>query len=179
MCETVERKVDTRIQFSGLKPGSYEYEYELDGDFFSQFENDDLRECRVSFRVNLERKERLLVFDFGFEGEVTMECDRCLGTMQVPVSGEQKLFVKFGEAESCDDDDVVFLPEGESEIDLAQWMYEFVAVAIPMVHSHPLDEEGRPTCDPEMLKYMADSDSGEGNGATDPRWNALKALKDE
>ncbi len=174
----VEKKVDTRIQFSGLKPGSYEYEYKLDGRFFSAFENDDLRECSIDFRVELERKERLLVFDFSFSGTVEMECDRCLGKMEVPVSGEEKLFVKFGEEQESEDENVVFLPDSESEIDLAQWMYEYVAVELPIVHCHPDDEEGNPTCDPEMLKYISEGNDDNRQDA-DPRWDALKALKDE
>ena len=174
----VEKKVDTRIQFSGLKPGVYEYDYNVDGAFFSQFENDDLRECNVDFRVKLERKERLLVFDFSFSGTVVMECDRCLGKMNVPLSGKQTLFVKFGEEQESEDENVVFLPESESEIDLAQWMYEYVAVELPIVHCHPDDENGNPTCDPEMLKYISEGNEDNRQDA-DPRWDALKALKDE
>lgn len=174
----VEKKVDTRIQFSGLKPGVYEYDYNVDGAFFSQFENDDLRECNVDFRVKLERKERLLVFDFSFSGTVVMECDRCLGKMNVPLSGKQTLFVKFGEEQESEDENVVFLSESESEIDLAQWMYEYVAVELPIVHCHPDDESGNPTCDPEMLKYISEGNEDNRQEA-DPRWDALKALKDE
>lgn len=181
MREMVEKRIDTRIQFSGLKPGSYEYEYNVNGAFFSAYGNEDLRECEVDYRVKLERKERLLVFEISFSGKVTMECDRCLGKMDVPVEGSQTLYVKFGEEKESEDENVVFLPEGESEIDLAQWMYEYVAVEIPMVHSHPVDENGNPMCDPEMMKYIADGEGDEEgeNEATDPRWDALKALKEE
>lgn len=174
----MEKKVDTSIQFSGLATGIYEYDYRLDSTFFSQFENDDLRDCEVDYRVKLERKERLLVFVFNFSGQVKVECDRCLKMMEVPVKGEQTLYVKFGEAKESDDENVVFLPEGESKIDLAQWLYEFVAIEVPIVHSHPDDENGNPTCDPEMLKYISEGDSV-GQQDSDPRWDALKALKDE
>ena len=174
----MENNFDTKIQFSGLKPGCYEYEYRFDGAFFSRFENDDLRECSVDFKVKLERKERLLAFDLSFEGETVLECDRCLEKMRVPLQGEASLFVKFGEAKECDNEDVVYLPDGESEIDLAQWMYEYVAVAVPMVHIHPDDEQGNPTCDPAMMKYINTTEQ-EDNHGTDPRWDALKKLKDE
>ena len=180
MRRRMEKKVDTTIQFSGLKTGTYEYRYSLDGDFFSRFENDDLRECRVECDVKLKRDERLMVFELRFEGSAVMECDRCLGKMEVPLSGEGRLFVKFGESGGEDDEDVVMLPEGERKIDLGQWMYELVAVEVPIVHVHADDEEGNCTCEPEMLRYL------EGEGAEkekeeglDPRWEALKRLKDE
>lgn len=178
MCASMEKKVDTSIQFSGLKPGIYEYDYHLGSAFFEQFENEDLRDCEVDFRVKLERKERLLVFDFSFTGKTELECDRCLKKMSVPVCGEQTLFVKFGEGKDCEDENVVYLSEDESKIDLAQWMYEYVAVTVPMVHIHPDDENGNPTCDPEMLKFISEGAETK-NESADPRWDALKALKDE
>lgn len=176
--------IDTTIQFSGLKSGKYEYNYALDSSFFLQFENEELRDGNVDFAVNLERNERLLLINFTFHGIVKSTCDRCLGEIEIPVEGEQTLYVKFSDTETTEDENVVFLPEDAYQIDLAQWMYEYVAVSLPMQKIHP---EGM--CDPEMLKYItgesgdeaAEDDSDEvvktlPDGETDPRWNALKQL---
>ena len=73
--------------------------------------------------------------------------------------------------------DVVILPESAFKIDLAQWMYEYVAIAMPIQKVHPEGE-----CDPEMLKYLSDGDAGEEEnttGETDPRWDALKQLMEK
>ena len=169
-------KVDTIVQFSGLKPGKYEYDYTLDNTFFEEFENDELREGSVDFRVVLDKKERMLMFTFSFSGIVKSICDRCLGDLDVPVEGENTLCVKFSDTETSDNEDVVILPETAYKIDLAQWMYEYVAVSLPMHRVHPEGE-----CDVEMLKYITE-ESGEesepaGNdGEIDPRWSALKEL---
>ena len=64
-------------------------------------------------------------------------------------------------------------------INLAPWMYEYVVVAMPMQCVHPDDEEGNPTCDPEMLKYLVDEDeaqSEEDEPINDPRWDILKEI---
>ena len=172
-------KVDTVVQFSGLKPGRYEYDYTLDKAFFEEFENEELREGSVDFRVVLDKKERMLMFTFSFNGTVKSTCDRCLGELDVPVEGESTLCVKFSDTETSDNEDVVILPETAYKIDLAQWMYEYVAVSMPMHKVHPEGE-----CDPEMLKYIAGDQEGEpepdsDNGETDPRWAALKALLDK
>ena len=169
----------TIIQFSGLKPGKYEYEYVLDKTFFEGYENEELRDGKVIFKVILERRERMLLFTFAFEGKVKSICDRCLGELDVPVEGEEKLCVKFSDTETSEDEDVVFLPEGAYQIDLAQWMYEYVAVSMPMQRVHPEGE-----CDEEMLKYIseekAEVDDDEvhelRDGESDPRWAALKDL---
>lgn len=176
-------KVDTVVQFSGLSTGKYEYSYVLDNTFFEGYENEDLREGKVDFEVVLERRERLLMFTFFFKGEVTTTCDRCLGEMSVPLEGEEHLCVKFSDTETSDDENVVYLPESAYQIDLAQWMYEYVAVRMPMQHVHPEGE-----CDPVMLQFITDGAAereGEddvrelGEGESDPRWDALKQLLDK
>ena len=176
-------KVDTVVQFSGLSTGKYEYSYVLDNTFFEGYENEDLREGKVDFEVTLERHERMLMFSFLFKGEVKTTCDRCLGEMSVPLEGEEHLCVKFSDTETSDDENVVYLPESAYQIDLAQWMYEYVAVRMPMQHVHPEGE-----CDPEMLQFLTDEaaeQEGEddvrelGEGESDPRWDALKQLLDK
>lgn len=169
----------TIVQFSGLKSGRYEYGYVLDNTFFERYENEELRDGKVIFHVILERRERMLLFTFTFEGTVKSICDRCLGEIEVPVKGEETLCVKFSDTEESDDENVVFLPENAYQIDLAQWMYEYVAVSMPMQRLHP---EGQ--CDEEMLKYISEereeSDDTEirelEDGEVDSRWAVLKNL---
>ncbi len=169
-------KIDTVVQFSGLKPGRYEYDYTLDETFFEAYENDELREGKVDFKVVLEKSERMLLFTFSFNGKVKSICDRCLGEIEVPVEGDATLCVKFSDTETTDDENVVFLPESAYKIDLAQWMYEYVVVSMPMQRVHPEGE-----CDAEMLQYInGTSEENEAepcdDGESDPRWAALKVL---
>lgn len=177
----MNQNVDTIIQFSGLKSGVYHYDFTLDNSFFSEYKNEKILDANIVFDVKLEKKERMLLFYFTFSGEVTTTCDRCLGEMRLPVEGEQSLCVKFSDTEQSDDEDVIILPENEYKIDLAQWMYEYVAVSIPMQCVHPDDAEGNSTCDPEMLKYLSEETEGEATQTNedeiDPRWEALKNLK--
>ena len=91
----MKRNIDTTIPFSSLNSGIYEYDYKLDGAFFSSFENEILKDGIVNFKVKLEKNERFLLFDFKFSGLVKTECDRCLGEMDVPVEGVESLCVKF------------------------------------------------------------------------------------
>ena len=176
----MERNVDTIIKFSGLKSGTYQYDFTLDNSFFSDYKNEKILDANVVFDVKLEKKERMMMFYFAYSGTLTTTCDRCLGEMTLPIEGTQRLCVKFGDNEQCDNEDVVILPESEYKIDLAQWMYEYVAVSIPLQCVHPDDEEGNPTCDPEMMKYISEEEGEQqqtSEDTIDPRWEALKNLK--
>lgn len=175
----MEHNVDTIIQFSSLKPGVYHYDFTLDDAFFSEYKNEKILGGKVVFNVKLDRKERMMMLFFDYSGTVQTQCDRCLGEMEWPLHGEQVLCVKFSDTERSDDEEVVILPEKESQIDLAQWMYEYVAVAIPIQTLHPDAPDGTPTCDPEMLKFLNGNDNSPAEQtATDPRWAALQALKE-
>ena len=179
-------KDDMTVRFSGIKPGVYTYEMLLDDTFFEGFKNEEIKGGKVHFDVKMERNERVTMLTFSFEGEVRTECDRCLGEMTVEVSGEEHLNVRFSDSETTDDEQVVILPEMAHELDLTPWLYEFVAVRLPLQHSHPEGE-----CDPEMLKYIkVESEKwevesrgvppctpDEDDDYIDPRWEALRELK--
>ena len=178
----MKANIDTTIQFSGLKSGKYVFNYVLDSGFFEGFENEELKDGNVEFAVNLEKSECYLMIKFTFKGQINSICDRCLGEIIIPVEGEQTLCVKFSDTETSEDENVVFLPEDAYQIDLAQWMYEYVAVSMPMQKIHPEGE-----CDPEMLKYINNEEIEReeddnmrmlGEGESDPRWDALKKLLD-
>ena len=176
----MEHNDDTTIQFSGLKPGVYHYDFALDDSFFSTYKNEKILGGKVVFDVKMEKKERLIMFFFDYSGEVRTTCDRCLDELTMPIAGSESLCVKFSDTEQSDDEDVVFLPEKAHSIDLAQWMYEYVAVAMPIQCVHPDDAEGNPTCDPEMMQYLTEDatpDNPEEERETDPRWDVLKTLK--
>ncbi len=164
---------DMTIRFSGLKPGNYTYNFTLTDEFFEVFKNEEIEGGNVKIEVKMERLERMIMFTFSLSGEVETPCDRCLGRVTIPIDGEEHLCVRFSDTEICDEEDVVVLPENAFEIDLKQWLYEYVAVRIPMQHVHPDGE-----CDPEMTKFITDEETEQREeGETDPRWEALKKLK--
>lgn len=173
--------MDTIVRFGGLEPGSYEYHYDLDDNFFTAFENEDLRGGMVHFDVRLEKTTHVMLLIFSFQGIVTTECDRCLDPMEVPVEGHETLKLSVGDSVAMPNEDDIVLPEGAVEVDISQWLYEFVAVSIPLQHIHPDDAEGHSTCNPDMLRRL-DERSGiaertDGTSVIDPRWAKLKDLK--
>ncbi|MGX8713283.1 MAG: YceD family protein [bacterium] len=162
------------IRFSGLKPGNYTYRFTLTDEFFEEHKNDEIEGGDVIFDIAMERLERMIMFHFSLSGEVRTLCDRCLGELTIPVNGEEHLCVRFSDTETCDDEDVVVLPENAFEIDLTQWLYEYVAVRIPMQHIHPDGE-----CDLEVTRYIQveSGERKEESEEVDPRWEALRNLK--
>ena len=168
----MSRNDDRIIRFAGLKSGVYVYNIHLDDDFFEDFKNEEIRGGKVNFNVKLERTEHNVLFSFSFDGKVKTACDRCLGEMTVRVDGEEHLTVRFSDTEESDDENTAILPESANEIDLTPWLYEYVAVRIPLRHIHPEGE-----CDPETVSYIVDEAQQNDESEIDPRWEARKKLK--
>lgn len=163
---------DRIVRFNDFKSGVCTFRLELGNTFFEDFKNEEIKGGKVTFDVKAERIEGVMMFTFVFEGEVDTECDRCLGAMMVRVSGEEHMTVRFSDSETTDDENAVVLPESADELDLSPWLYEYVAVRVPMQHTHTDGE-----CDPEMVKYLVDEERPHDENYTDPRWEALKNLK--
>jgi uncharacterized metal-binding protein YceD (DUF177 family) len=160
------------IPFVGLKEGTHDYAFDIDAKFFESFDNSEIIHADVHVDVSLEKQERMLIFRFGTKGTLTIPCDRCLGDLTLPVEGTDGLIVKFGQEWEEESDEIIIIPEKESHIDISTFIYEYIMLKLPLQKVHP---EGEGLCDPEVISKLNDHHQAE----TDPRWAALKQLKDK
>ena len=166
------------ISLKSLNEGTHTYTYTLGADFFSEIEPSEIEKGEVNVHLTLKRTGNTFELHFGIKGYIVIPCDRCLDDMELPVDTEDTLYVKFGEAYSEESDNLIVVPENEGSINLALYMYECIALTIPLMHTHP---EGM--CNSEMESLLkahsaAAAERSDDDEPTDPRWNALKALKE-
>ncbi len=168
------------IPFSGLKTGTHRFNFLIEHPFFEAMEFSPIKEGRIWVNIDLTKHETMMVFEFNIKGTVHTNCDRCLEDFDFPVEGQQRLIVKFGDSAFEETDEVVVIQRGEYEFNVAQFIYEFVMLLIPIRVAHPEDEDGNFDCDPDALDLL-DSNSGFSSeeAPTDPRWEALKKLKNK
>jgi uncharacterized protein len=162
------------IPIQGLKIGTHQFKYTLDGDFYKHFEDSLILDGKVNFIVDLDKRSDMLIFDFQFEGYVGAICDRCTADINLPISGEEELLVKFSE-EDLEDDEVIFIPHETSVLNLAQYMYEFSIMALPIINSYDCESENPLPCNTEVLKHIMPEDALEIK--PNPIWDSLKDLK--
>jgi uncharacterized protein len=163
------------IPLSGLKEGRHNIDFEIDNKFFEKFEESEVKEGSLVADVVLDRRSSHFDLTIRITGSVRICCDRCLEMFSHPVSCENRLFVKFGESQDETDPDILYLPFGETELDLQQHLYEFIMLALPIKRVHPDDKDGNSTCDPAMLKKLDELIVDE-ESESDPRWDELKKL---
>ena len=165
------------INFGGLPKGIHEFVFEVDESFFAHFENSIIQKAKADVLVTLEKEDTMLLLDFTIEGSATLPCDRCLEELNIEIEGYNELIVKFGENEEEESEDVIVLPAKAHEIDVSQYIYEYITMLVPIRNVHPDDEDGNSTCDPEALKELEKyRHHEEEQKPTDPRWEALKNI---
>ena len=170
------------IPLSGLTQGGTQFNWRADGKFFGNSGNTDILDADLEVDVHVEKAVRFFGVDASVRGWVKVLCDRCLEELKLPVDTEFRLSVKFGEnAETADagDREIFMIPEGSSELSLAQFVYDYTCISLPMRRVHPEGE-----CNPEALKYLCvAADDADGSapdaGASSPAMESpFAALKD-
>ena len=162
------------IPFKGLKPGNHQYDFDVDDLFFESFDFSEVKKGHIRVHLDMDKEDTMLVLQFALKGFVTVPCDRCLEMMDVPVEGEEELIIKFGSDFHEENETIQIIPEGETQIDVSPFVYEYINLNIPVRRVHPEDEDGNSLCDPEILKRI---DTVNPSADPDPRWEALKKLK--
>ena len=166
------------LEFKGLKEGLHEFDYEVKDEFFEHFDQGLLDKGELSVKVTLEKRNAFLHLDFYIEGWVELVCDRCLEKYKQSLIHKDDIFVKFSETEQQNDEKVLWLCTGEHSVNLAQLIYEFIIVSIPLKHIHPEDENGDSICNKEMIRKIEKYTRHEKvNNETDPRWAVLKDIQ--
>jgi len=171
---------DYTIPYVGLKIGKHHFDYQIDKKFFEHFEYDDFNDVDVKTELVFEKKTTLLELHFQVSGSVNVNCDITNEPYNQDINGAFNLVVKFGDEYNDDFEDIVILPHGEYEINVAQYIYELIILSMPAKRIHPGVEDG--TLDSDILKKLEElspkglEEKEETSEDIDPRWNTLKKL---
>ena len=160
------------IHFAGLKDGRHTFDHELGDDFFQATGVEDFAQGgRVKAHVDLDKSEHLLVVNMHVDGHVNTTCDHCNGALEQPVKGDQRKIFKLTGETGIDDEELVSLDVHAQSVNLSHYLFECISLHLPIRHVHP---EGHcdPAADAALQQIKVDHPAG-----TDPRWDALKALK--
>ena len=166
------------IPISGSKEGRLTFNFEACNEFFERFEESEVKVGSLSVIIEMDRRSSHFDLLVKINGMVRLCCDRCLGMFDYPVKSESRLLVKLGKVWDESDPDIITIPASENELDMNQYIYEYVQLSLPIRRVHPRDEKGNSTCDPVMLGKLKEHIIDEEK-KIDPRWNELKKLMND
>ena len=166
-----------KIDLHGLKEGVNAFDFKLDNDYFEAVGGELVNKGNLDAHVDIDRKSSLFEVKFNIEGVVYIPCDICLDDMEQPVSGVNRLVVKFGK-EYSEYDDLVTIDEDEGILDVSWFIYETIVLNIPIKHVHAPGK-----CNRDMMKaleaHSATRSDVEIEDSIDPRWSELLKIKEK
>jgi uncharacterized metal-binding protein YceD (DUF177 family) len=183
-----------KIDLKNLSPGIHEFDFSLENKFFIDIDGAEVQKGKVKACLTVKRSSMLFEMNFHLAGVVSVPCDRCLDDMDLSVESKNRLVVKFGKEYAEESEEIVVIPEDEGAINLAWFLYEFIALATPMKHVHPPGKCNKAMStklkkhttrragddddeyDSEEVNDEISMDDEETSISTDPRWDALKDL---
>ncbi|GLB48030.1 YceD family protein [Neptunitalea lumnitzerae] len=167
------------IPFVGLKEGKHQFQYSIDNEFFELFGFTEFNSASINVEVILDKKISMLELHFKSKGTVNVDCDVSSEPFDLPVKGTLMMVVKFGDEFNDDNEELLILPHGEYQVNVAQYMYEMIVLSVPAKRIHPGVEDGTLSSDIiEKLEELQPKEKQETNDEDDidPRWNTLKKL---
>jgi uncharacterized metal-binding protein YceD (DUF177 family) len=173
------------IDIVKLSNKRHSYNFEADASFFENFEQSLIQEGAFKVELTLDKSETMIQLYFHITGTVQLICDRTLEPFDYPIDINQKLILKYGEENEELTDEIEIIPRDTQQINVAQYIYEFIGLAIPMKKLHPkLANQQYQETDEEILVYSSgtsspesDDSAGGAEDVADPRWEILKNLK--
>lgn len=189
--DTVGRFSQYDLLLRNLSEGESTFEFLLNDKFFTIIDDEQVRKGKVAVVVFVKRVGNSFELKFKLEGSIQIPCDRCLDEMTLPVELNELLIVRFGTEYGEEGDNIIIIPEQDGVLNVAWFMFEFLALSIPIKHVH-----GPGLCNKEMASKLRkhstrksdeveEYEAGEERFSasdedinTDPRWDGLKQLLD-
>ncbi|WP_417885478.1 YceD family protein [Zunongwangia sp.] len=169
------------IPFVGLKLGKHQFEYDINNEFFEHFEYDEFNNSNVKIDLLFDKKSTMMELSFKASGTVNVNCDITNEAYDQPIESDLYLVIKFGDDYNYDNEDLLIIPHGEFEVNVQQYIYELIVLAVPAKRVHPGVEDG--TLESEVLDKLEelslDNKDKKGGDEIDPRWDKLKNLLNE
>ncbi len=175
---TMKKFKEFEIPFVGLKQGKHQFDFEIKKKFFDAFEFDEYNNADVKVKLILDKKSNMLELTFENKGSVNVNCDLSNEPYDQKIKGKLHLLVKFGEEYNDENEEILIIPHGEHQINVAQYIYEMIVLSVPSKRVHPGVKDG--TLSTEILEKLEEFQPKEekknNDGETDPRWDQLKKL---
>jgi uncharacterized metal-binding protein YceD (DUF177 family) len=156
--------------------------FHIDRSFFEAFEFSHIPDGDLTVKAEITRYATHLDAKFFFDGWVSLECDRCMEPYRHGMKFQQRIVYTFDESLEFDTDEVVLIDESVPVIHLAQDFYDFIHLEIPL---RKVPSAKVHLCAPEVLELLNLNPDGSekveqvlDEEPLDPRWQALKKLKD-
>jgi uncharacterized protein len=161
------------IDIVGLANKVHDFDFQINQLFFDRYGKELIEKGDLKAKVQLDKRETMIEARFNINGSIHLICDRSLDPYEQVLNMDKMVVFKYGHQEVELSDEIVLITRETPQIDLGQFIYEFIALEVPMKKLHPRFQNEN--TEDEFIYRSETEDKSENT--TDPRWDALKKLK--
>lgn len=161
------------VKFAGLPLGTHEFEFDVDGKFFEQFNDTEIQKADIKVNLTLLKQNNLMQMQFNISGTVNLNCDRCLINYDFPIESQEELVIKQGDPEESTDH-IIAVNESDAGADISHYLFEFITLALPY-RRVPCEIDDEVECD-EETKLKLEQNSVQAS-EPNPIWEKLNKIK--
>lgn len=163
------------IPFSSLKLGSNSFQNKIGKTFFEAFNYSNPHDCDIDVQIDFRKEIHLMDIRVEYSGTTNVSCDRCLSNMKLTINGSFNSLIKFEHVENeLIKEGVIYLPYESYEFNVAPIIFEDYLLNFPKRNVHQKQD-----CDSKQLELVLKYTKKQEENCEDPRWDALKALKNK
>ena len=164
------------IPFVGLKEGKHQFDFVINNKFFETYKYDEVLDANINVDLDFVKKSTLIELSFNAKGTMKVACDVTNEHYNELIEASLNLVVKFGNEFNNENEEIIIIPHSEYQLDVSQFIYEMLVLAVPRKKVHPGIEDG--TLQSDILDKLEELQPKEIkiNQETDPRWSKLKDL---
>ncbi|MBR4735586.1 MAG: DUF177 domain-containing protein [Bacteroidales bacterium] len=150
------------IPLNGWAAGQRKFRFTAGSEFFQMFGNQEILDANVSVEVRVVKEgSQKVEADLHLSGSVTVQCDRCLESLVIPIEEAPEEAFKPGTV--------------EVDWDLSQEVYDYICLAMPLQRVHPQGQ-----CNPDTVRFLGQGErKNEEAGNENSPFAALKGLFEE
>lgn len=169
---------DFTVNIIGLSNKTHHFDFELRDGFFEKYGKEVISTGLFDVHVALEKKETFIEVEFEISGSTQLICDRSLEPFDYVIKEKKMMVFKYGEEAQEISDEIMIITRDQVSLDLGQFIYEFIALSIPIKKVHPsLQAEDEDDESEYKMIYSTSVEDEVKSEDTDPRWEKLKKLK--
>lgn len=172
-----------QIPIISLEDKQYRYTFEGNDAFFAAFEQEWVQKGEFHAVVDLAKSATMIQIQLEITGHIGLTCDRSLEEFDYPFQVKEKVIYKYSDHSEDLGDNLFLIDRKESRLDLSQDLFDFIALQVPMKKLHPRYASEAEAIDGDIFIYSTEKELTEEEikkqaDEVDPRWAALKKLKD-
>ena len=142
-----------KIDIFRLENKQYLHEFEGNDDFFEALDQELIQKGNFKAIVVLNKNETMIQMMYKITGSVELTCDRSLDLFDFPVDITQKMILKFSDHNEEITEELVLIDRNTQYINVAQDIFDFIGLQIPIKKLHPRFIKDEVTYDSLMKKF--------------------------